>query len=60
MILDVIDVCSCHRSTFLRATPATGLLGEPMPFDRLPSWRFIPSLPLNSGFGTMMLIPIAG
>jgi hypothetical protein len=38
VVLDVVDVCCCHRSTILRATPAVGLLGQPMAFDRLPSW----------------------
>jgi hypothetical protein len=58
MICDMVDVRGHHRSTFLRATSAIGLLGEPMPFDRLPSWRLVPSAPLDSGFGTAMPIPI--
>jgi hypothetical protein len=47
----MVDVRGYHHSTFLRATPAIGLLGEPMSFDRFPSWRLVPSAPwlLDSG-----------
>ncbi len=47
----MIHVRGCHRSIFLRAPSAIGLLGKPMPFDGLPDWRLIPNAPtlLDSG-----------
>jgi hypothetical protein len=60
MIFDMVDVRSCPRSTFLRATSAIGLLGEPLPFDRFPRWRFIPGAPLDAGFSPALSLPISG
>jgi hypothetical protein len=58
VVFDVVDMYRCHRSTFLRATPAKRLFGKPVTFDCLPSWRPIPSAPLDFGFRTMALILI--
>lgn len=58
MIFDMVDMRGDHRATFQAAPSAGWLLGKPMPLDRFPDWRLVPSLPLGPGLDTAMPIPI--